>query len=386
MGKCRVCRKKTANTCSACGVFYCNEQCQIVDWFALHQEECGLVGGKSEDRDRSPKRESVSPRPLMQTSPPPTTNVPQPRGGRTFAWFFKWLSKLKGNAEVATTLKQLESGKSESVRRLKLSASCSSLEVFVQTLIGSGSYGKVFTACRGTAGQCSRPENFKLVIKLQILETLEARANFNSDVKYTRIASNYDIGPRLIYSCDSREIGELFDLMEEEKSDFAAGTRIGIQILERWDMDLFHLQESGWLSEETAIGIENIEFVFSQIQSKRSRLHAEGVVHADLKMPNVLVNIDDEYRVTKVCLADFGLSFSFSEKRDVEKWLEKRRDQYGEHIFTYYPLLTTSLFGLIDPAVLEFKKAIEQASADSNWEPAEAMFLDDPTLLDRFMF
>jgi len=374
MGKCSVCGRETPNTCSACdAVFYCDENCQTTDWFSTHRAECSLIAGKNKDRDQSPKRGPIS----------PTVDVPPQQ---TFESFLQRVKTPRGTTTMETTLDKLEAGQNDPIVHVKLSSPCKSMEFFVQTLIGEGSFGKVFTACRGDADKCSNPQNFKLVVKFQILFEKQEKANFRSETKFGAIASEKGIGPELIYSCASPHFDQVFDdLLYLTEGEFTPWTKIGIQIFERWDMDLSQLIERGLLNKETEVGRDNMEFISRQLEAKRNQLHAEKIVHADLNPSNILVNVDASNRVTKLCLSDFGESFSFKERKDVEDWLERRREEYEGDAFGRYLRITTPLFELLDPAVLKFKQAIQKANLDGNWKPVEALFFADPTLLDRFI-
>ena len=44
-----------------------------------------------------------------------------------------------------------------------------------------------------------------------------------------------------------------------------------------------------------------------------SYLHSMNIAHFDLKLDNILVNVDSSGIITDLCISDFGLSRSFCE-------------------------------------------------------------------------
>lgn len=50
--------------------------------------------------------------------------------------------------------------------------------------------------------------------------------------------------------------------------------------------------------------------IFRQIAQAVDYCHSQGIMHRDIKMENILVNVDEQGQVTDLKLADFGFACS----------------------------------------------------------------------------
>ena len=48
--------------------------------------------------------------------------------------------------------------------------------------------------------------------------------------------------------------------------------------------------------------------IFTQIAKAVDHCHKQGIMHRDIKMENILVNVDDDRQLIELKLADFGFS------------------------------------------------------------------------------
>jgi hypothetical protein len=363
-----VCGAAAQHRCSACKTaLYCGVRCQTRDWSTQHALQC--VG------ERSPYRRGGKPTSL-------TPNYPLRRAGQTFIDYIRWLWGLGGEAEVEADLEEEEHEEEEEEeapdvdgKRVLLTGKCGSIEVFIQKLIGKGAYGKVFSACSGTEGECRRPENYRIVVKFQILANATRREDFARELDTTRLASENGIGPQLYYGCVV-PLHQISDLLRNER--IPANSSIGVMVFERWDMDLKHFAKTEFFTGSTALAKHNRKFVIQEVTKKRSELNSLGIIHGDLKSDNVLIKLTTDNRISAVCLADFGFSFSrFS--GEPRAWLQRWRvTDNGMHIFQHY--MNYALFDSPNQTFNEFKRLIERNQFDA----AEEMFLQIPTLLDKF--
>lgn len=54
---------------------------------------------------------------------------------------------------------------------------------------------------------------------------------------------------------------------------------------------------------------EESRHIFKKIARGVEHCHAKGIMHCDLKLENILVNVgEDGSTITDLCIADFGLS------------------------------------------------------------------------------
>lgn len=58
---------------------------------------------------------------------------------------------------------------------------------------------------------------------------------------------------------------------------------------------------------KTRLSEDEAREIFRMIVSGADYCQYKGVIHRDLKLENILVNYDDDMRITELCLADFGL-------------------------------------------------------------------------------
>ena len=73
-------------------------------------------------------------------------------------------------------------------------------------------------------------------------------------------------------------------------------------------MELMDCSLLDFLSHVNVLNESQIATIFSKIVSGVKHCHTEGFIHHDLKLENILLNIDNNGNITDVKLADFGLS------------------------------------------------------------------------------
>lgn len=53
---------------------------------------------------------------------------------------------------------------------------------------------------------------------------------------------------------------------------------------------------------------EQVRSIFRMIAKGVEHCHQLGVMHLDLKPENILVKVDNQMRITDLCIADFGIA------------------------------------------------------------------------------
>lgn len=64
---------------------------------------------------------------------------------------------------------------------------------------------------------------------------------------------------------------------------------------------------------------DSVRHIFRMIVNGVYACHAEGIMHCDLKLDNVLVNVGKFGNITELCIADFGLSSDIREFESVSE-------------------------------------------------------------------
>ena len=137
----------------------------------------------------------------------------------------------------------------------------------LKRLLGKGGFGMVYQVCPIN-------KDCEYVIKIQDLEYSED--TFDNEVKYVKILSNHNIGPKYIMSwkCDD----------------------IGFIITEKWHTEL--ILYKGECIEEKLI---------NKLENQINELHKLGYIHADISEKNILVKYRDiSNDIRDITLTDFG--------------------------------------------------------------------------------
>lgn len=78
-------------------------------------------------------------------------------------------------------------------------------------------------------------------------------------------------------------------------------------VLERFDMDFYQ-----FMSDKRSTD-DDVRFVIKSTIDALECVHDIGFVHCDIKAKNILLRLDDSNKITKVVLADFGLSCMYQQ-------------------------------------------------------------------------
>ena len=100
-------------------------------------------------------------------------------------------------------------------------------------------------------------------------------------------------------------------------------------VLQKMDMDLVKYLITYDLSDN----LKQKQRLFKMIAEGVSYIHSMKIVHFDLKLDNILVNVNSHGYVTDLCISDFGLSRSFKEFKNSLNfdgtWMYMAPEMYG---------------------------------------------------------
>lgn len=134
--------------------------------------------------------------------------------------------------------------------------------------------------------------NVRLVLKL-------FRYSYTQCVKEYFLQRCFDFSPVPYQIINVKDINNVINLCTETNY---SSTLFGFS-MERYDCTLFDFKYFE----------ENCEFIITELLTQLCFLHHFGVYHCDIKLENIFIN-HEEGKVTKITLADFGLSENYSSK------------------------------------------------------------------------
>ena len=59
---------------------------------------------------------------------------------------------------------------------------------------------------------------------------------------------------------------------------------------------------------KTPLSEDEVRSIFQMIVKGVDACHQKGIMHCDLKLDNILLNVDSSNKISDLCIADFGLS------------------------------------------------------------------------------
>lgn len=291
-------------------VKFCRERCMhLHNTLHNHKELC--IGVRNKDRDRSPRRDRNKYRDMPDAPSPDFDSPGQPGLIQRIFGIFAGEGSARDAAEFVMETPDWTQGEGE-----VLDVDCSEKALVLKQFIGAGTYGVVYEACearRGVSGNCD------YVVKIQGLFEKGLRENFQREMRFSTIASNLGFGPYVLYHCtvNRRDLGMLIqqelDSLPQLARVMARGSRnvsFGITVAEKWDMSL-HAYKKNMLPRLPASEQQRqAKMLKESLQMYIDEMHTQRIIHADLRYPNVLINLSVQSRtVSAVAITDFGLAW-----------------------------------------------------------------------------
>lgn len=245
--QCGVCESPAKFACKDCkNKHYCSELHQRADWHYNHSFVCGIG-------PRSPTRPSL----------------PGTEQKDTSTAILKWDTDETNHLCLPLPIKEL----------------------WIQTLLGEGGYGRVYAACADE--QCTKT----VVVKFQALNNANKRADFESECAMASLMDYAGVAPKLFF----HDVLSQRDAEKLTGYQFPFGANsIGIMVMERCDYDLGHAPARLFNQ------VDNVRLVIDQLSEKVKIMH-QFLVHCDLFEKNVLIKVKGA-KVVGAYISDFGIS------------------------------------------------------------------------------
>jgi serine/threonine protein kinase len=195
--------------------------------------------------------------------------------------------------------------------------------------IGTGAYGRVFHARKGSKRASKETEETIFAFKMVDITEVDGREEFSNEVKHSELFSTVaGIGPTFFKS---------WKLNVDSK-------RIGVIVTELWDTSLRRYMERSSRKSVPCL-------VRDKISAQLQALHQLGYAHMDLHSGNILVKVEErgvgkkgegkKKTIINATLCDFGRSMPLD---DVD-------EPMLEHVIDWYELPKTTH----DPKIVDLK-------------------------------
>jgi len=192
--------------------------------------------------------------------------------------------------------------------------------VQIKEYLGKGSFGTTFLACYNRIDKsCGALKIFQENIKDAKLE-----------IKINKKAAKLDVAPKIYGQC-SIKIGKkhVFFILSERME----------QTLEKYLTTCKDRVQNGWLSITDFKDILN--HTCTLVISKIDTLSKNNIVHLDLSLNNIMVNVDDNNNISDIKIIDYGIAKMYKKNVKIknEKIIRNKEPYYSQYIQYFISLL-----------------------------------------------